>query len=296
MRLDRRDFLGAAMGGAAAWLFSDCAAHAERTPTDIVPVVPLGKRLQAARVGFGTGMKGWQRESNQTRLGEKEFRNLLSYAYERGVRLFDMADLYGTHSHVAEALQGKDRESYTLVTKIWYHPNGLPEPERPDADVYVARFLKELRTDYIDVVHLHCMMSGDWPKQFRKQMDLLEKLKERGIIRAHGASIHSIAAMKAAAEEPWVDVINARVNLFQQRTDGPMEEVLPALERVHAAGKGVIAMKLNGEGTLDAEQRAKNFRYVAQLKCVDVMIVGFEKPAEIDELLAVVAQAAADSG
>ena len=84
-------------------------------------------------------------------------------------------------------------------------------------------------------------MSGNWPTEMRKQMDLLEDLKRKGVIRAHGASIHSIEALEAAATETWVDVIHARVNIYRHRTDGPMEKVVPLLKKVYAAGKGIIS-------------------------------------------------------
>ncbi len=102
----------------------------------------------------------------------------------------------------------------------------------------------------------------------------------------HGASIHSLEALEAAAREPWVDVIHARVNMYQSRTDGPMEKVVPILKRAHAAGKGIIAMKLCGEGTFDARQRAANLRFVMGLDCIDAMVVGFERPEYIDEFQA----------
>ena len=146
--------------------------------------------------------------------------------------------------------------------------------------------MKEVGTDYLDVVQLHCQMSGDWTRQMRRQMDLLADLKRRGDIRAHGASIHSLAALAAAAAEPWVDVIHARVNMYGHATDGPMEKVVPILRKAHAAGKGIIAMKLSGEGTFDAAQRETNLRFVMGLDCVDAMVVGFEKREQIDEFKA----------
>lgn len=288
MHLDRREFLAATFAGTAGLLLTDPLAAAPTNP-DPTALVPLGKELKVTRIGFGTGMAGWLRESTQTKLGVDEFDRLLRYAYDQNIRLFDMADLYGTHSYVARAMRGKPRDSYTLATKIWGHPNGLQESDRPDADVCVYRFLKELNTDHIDLVQLHCQMNGNWTTEMRKQMDLLEDLKRKGVIRAHGASIHSIEAMKAAAVEPWVDVIHARVNIYQHRTDGPMEKVVPLIQKVHAAGKGVIAMKLIGEGTLDAQQRKENLRFALGLDCLDAMIVGFEKTDHIDEFKAGVA-------
>jgi aryl-alcohol dehydrogenase-like predicted oxidoreductase len=286
MRIDRREFLGAALGGTAGMLLADRLAVAAPVNADITVPVPLGKNLKVSRMGFGTGMKGLNRQSNQTRLGALEFDRLLQYCYDRHIRLFDMADLYGSHPFVARAMKGKPRDSYALVTKLWFPPWGLPEPERPDADVCVARFLKELETDYIDVVQIHCQTSGKWPEEMRKQMDLLAELKRKGAIRAHGVSIHSLAALERAADEPWVDVIHTRVNPYARHTDGPMEKVVPILQKIHAAGKGIIGMKLVGEGTLNADQRSQTLRYVMDLGCVDAMIVGFEKVAHVDEFRA----------
>jgi aryl-alcohol dehydrogenase-like predicted oxidoreductase len=286
MRIDRREFLGAAVAGAAGMLAADQLATAAPASPDSTGLVSLGKELKVTRIGFGTGMAGWKRESNLTRLGREKAERLLQYAYDQNVRLFDLADLYGTHAHVARALRGKPRDSYTLVSKVWLHPDGLLEPGRPDADVCVRRFLKELGTDYIDLVQLHCMMSGKWPQEMRKQMDLLADLKRKGVIRAHGASIHSSEAMESAAVEPWVDVVHARTNIYRHQTDGPMESVVPILKKVHAAGKGIIGMKLCGEGTFDARKRETNLRFVMGLGCVGCMIVGFEKAEHIDEFKA----------
>lgn len=283
MNMDRREFLRAAVSGTTGMLLAERLATAASDHVDSAALVSLGRALKVTRLGFGTGMAGANRQSNQTRLGPAKFERLLQYAYEQGVRLFDMADLYGTHRHVARALRGKPRDSYTLVTKIWMHPGGLPERERPDADVCLARFLKEFGTDHFDVVQLHCLTSGTWPREMRKQMDLLAERKRKGDLRAHGVSIHSLAALEAAAGEPWVDVIHARVNRYASRTDGPMEKVVPILKRAHAAGKGVIAMKVCGEGTFDAPQRAANLRYLMGLDCVDAMVIGFEKPEHIAE-------------
>ena len=69
-------------------------AAAQNGQFDPYEMVPLGKTgLKVSRVGIGTGMRGWQRKSNQTRLGKQKLEALLRGCYERGVRLFDMADL-----------------------------------------------------------------------------------------------------------------------------------------------------------------------------------------------------------
>jgi aryl-alcohol dehydrogenase-like predicted oxidoreductase len=221
-------------------------------------------------------------------MGREKFESLLRASYDRGVRLFDVADLYGTHPYLARALSKMPRKDYVISTKIWWRRGGIPEKERPDADVVVKRFLKELKTDYIDVVLLHCVTSRDWPDELGKQMEILDKLKEKGVVRAHGVSCHSLDALKAAAREPWVDSVHARINAYGAKMDGPPEEVAPVLKQMHKAGKGVVGMKLIGEGLFrdSDEKRDESVRYVLGLGCVDTMVVGFEKLNEVDDFAA----------
>lgn len=296
MSIGRRQFLGAAVASTAGALVAGNAAQttaaepARSIDTDPTAPIPLGRqaKLTVSRIGIGTGYKAWMRESEQTRLGQQAFDRVIAACYERGVRLFDLADLYGSHQYIARVLASKPRENYTLISKIWWRPKGLPEPERLDADVLVARFLKELKTDYIDVVQLHCVTSSDWPEQLRRQMDILERLKDKGVIRAHGVSCHAIPALEAAAAEPWVDVVHTRINPYGIKMDGPPEKVVPVLKKIHDAGKGVIGMKIIGEGALrdDDEKREASVRFALDSGCVDAMIVGFQHAWEIDDFKA----------
>jgi len=292
MNIQRRQFLkqsALGMGGIllGARLAHGAAARTERF--DPFATVPLGRtKLKVSRFCLGTGMKGSMRQSNHTRLGREKLEALIHEAYDRGVRLFDLADLYGTHPYVISALKDIPRDHYQIVSKIWFRNGGIPEPERPDADVVVARFLKELRTDYIDLVLLHCVTSAKWPDEQRRQMDAMARLKEKGVIRAHGVSCHSLPALAAAADEPWVDSVHARINPFGMSMDGPPEKVVPVLQKLHAAGKGVVGMKIVGEGRLrnDPVKRSESVRFTLGLGCVDVLNVGCESPAEIDDLAA----------
>ncbi|HUS72448.1 MAG TPA: aldo/keto reductase [Sedimentisphaerales bacterium] len=292
MDMKRREFLAKSIAGVGGLLLgSGCIDTARQKFGTFEPYerVPLGKtKIKVSRVGFGTGMRGGNRQSNQTRLGKDTFDALLKTAYERGVRLFDMADLYGTHPYLASALSRMPREDYVINTKMWWRSGGIPEKERPDADVVVKRFLKELNTDYIDVVLLHCVASERWPQELRRQMDILDELKHKGIIRAHGVSCHSLPALQAAADEPWVDSVNVRINAYGKNMDGPLEKVEPVVRKLHMAGKGVVGMKLIGEGAFrnSDEKRDNSVRYVLGLGCVDAMVVGFEKTEEVDDFAA----------
>jgi aryl-alcohol dehydrogenase-like predicted oxidoreductase len=292
MKLRRREFLhrtALGVGGLVAGLPRAAGARPSAAYFDPYGLVRLGKTpLEVSRVCLGTGMRGGNRESNHTRLGRERFEALIRGSFDRGIRLFDLADLYGTHPYVIPALEGIARDRFRIVSKIWFMRGALPEPERPDADVVVARFLKELQSDYIDLVLLHCVTSAAWPVELRKQMDLLSALKEKGRIRALGVSCHSLEALQAAAREPWVESVHARINPYGMSMDGPPERVAAVLKEIHAAGKGVIGMKIMGEGRLrnDDERRDASVRYALTLGCVDVLNVGCESLAEVDDLAA----------
>lgn len=287
----RREFLkrSAVAGGALA--ASPFAAGAELSGGRFDPyeTVSLGKSgLKISRVIMGTGVRGGNRESNHTRMGKEKCEALMRAAFDRGIRGYDLADMYGTHPFVISALKNIPRQEYAIVTKIWFRPGGIPEAERPDADICVERFLKEIKTDYLDLVLLHCVESAAWPKELEKQMAILARLKQKGLIRAHGVSCHSIPALEAAAAEPWVDSVHARINPYGTRMDGPVETVVAALKKISAAGKGVVGMKIIGEGAFrnDEEKRDESVKFSLKLGCVNVLNVGFEKTEEIDDFAA----------
>ena len=292
MSMRRREFIHRTALGVGGLIVSSPHAAAARplaAHVDPYALVPLGRTgLTVSRVCLGTGMRGSQRASNHTRMGKQAFEALIRESFDRGTRLFDLADLYGTHPYVIPALKGIARDRYQIATKIWFAPGSLPEAERPDADVVVARFLKELQSDYIDLVLLHCVTSATWPQELRRQMDLLSTLKEKGHVRALGVSCHSLQALQAAAREPWVGSVHARINPYGMSMDGPPEKVAPVLEEIHAAGKGVVGMKIMGEGRLrnDDERRDGSVKYALTLGCVDVLNVGCETVAEVDDLAA----------
>ena len=289
--LNRRQFLAALSMGTAHLMFNNPLYGSAGRYSSVDPLqrVELGKTgIKPTLLGVGTGIVGGNRSSYLTRQDSALSIAMLRYAYDRGIRMFDCADTYGTHSLVAEALKGMDREEIVLTSKIWTRDGGIPEPERPDANIVVDRFRKELNTDYIDVVQLHCMVDAQWTDGERRQMDILEDLKAKGVIRAHGTSVHSLEAMIAGVKDPWVDVLHARINPFGIAMDKPdPAEVVEVIHQMHSSGRGVIGMKLVGDGKLrdDSEKIDQALRFVLGLGSVDMMIVGFEKEAQIDNYL-----------
>ena len=239
--------------------------------------VELGNTgLTVSRLAIGTGTAGWGGSSNQTRkLGPDGLSSLLRLAFGLGITFWDTADAYGSHRHVREALRHVGRESVVITTKTM-------ASSASDAERAVERFLRELDTDHLDVVLLHCMMSADWPRQQAGAMQALDRLKARGVVRAVGVSCHDLGALRSAADHPWVDVVLGRINPAGVAMDGTVEQVLPVLERAHAIGKGLYGMKILGQGRLKGDAPAA-FRYALGLDCLHALVVGVESERELRE-------------
>jgi aryl-alcohol dehydrogenase-like predicted oxidoreductase len=287
--LTRRQFMATLAAGAGTVLIGNSVSAI--TPAkkvamfDPFQTITLGNTgIKTTLLGMGTGYSGYNRSSNITRAGVAE--SIIKAAYDRGIRYFDCADSYGTHPFTKAALKGVPRENYVLGTKMWVTAGGIPEQERPDSEIVVDRFRKELNTDYIDLVQLHCMTNGEWSDDQKRFMDGLENLKAKKIVRAHGVSVHSFDALKVASEHPWVDVIHVRINPFGEAMDQRNPAlVVPVIEKFHKSGKGVIGMKLIGGGKLkdDPARIDESLKFVLGLGTVDMIIIGFEKPEQVDD-------------
>jgi aryl-alcohol dehydrogenase-like predicted oxidoreductase len=286
--LDRRRFLGTTAGVAATLATTHELHAAEAVPAP--PLVPLGKTgITTSRLAQGTGVHGGNRQSDQTRLGFEKLVGLFKHSFDRGIRFFDLADLYGTHLYFREALRTVPRDEVAILTKIWWPYDGPREetnsPERvEDVQATLERFRHELTTDYLDVVLLHCLMTKNWNKQMQPYMDTLNEAKAKKQVRAVGVSCHDFGAMATAAEEPWVDVILARINPKGVAMDGTPEEVIGVLKKAKENGKTIIGMKIFGEGKL-ADQRDACMKFAQGLGLLDAMTIGFQNEDQIDDAL-----------
>jgi aryl-alcohol dehydrogenase-like predicted oxidoreductase len=240
-------------------------------------------------------MNGGRRSSDMTRLGQAEFTRILRRGLDQGVRFLDMADLYGTHPFVREAVAGVPRDRYTVLTKIWPYKEDWITPSG-GAREEVDRFRRELGTDTLDVCLIHCMLNERWPEEQARVRDELSKLKEEGAVRAVGVSCHDHGALKRAAEHPWVDVILARINHrggAQFECDDSVDELARTLRRARANGKAVVGMKIYGAGKLTRpEDKEASLRYVLGQGLVDAMTIGTTAPGHVDDNLKGIASAA----
>jgi aryl-alcohol dehydrogenase-like predicted oxidoreductase len=280
----RREFILHAATGLGACLASK-GLSALPFPTPSLPTkfnaadtIILGTSgIKTSRLAMGTGTVGAGHRSHQTALGIQGLSGLLLNGYDQGLRFFDSADSYGSHPHVAVALKHVPRDKVTLLTKTWARD---AKSARADLD----RFRRELGIDYLDVCLMHCLTEGDWTSRYQPVMDVLSEAKEKGIIRAHGCSCHSIEALRAAAKSPWVEVDLVRINPIGSHMDADPATVVSVLREMKASGKGIVGMKILGEGDLRNRQD-EALKYALNLGVLDAMTIGAESRAEQEDLI-----------
>jgi predicted aldo/keto reductase-like oxidoreductase len=288
----RRQFIqtSTVLAGAALlspWALADARAAAEspavRTATDQVTLGKTGIKL--SRLGFGTGSNNGH---IQTAEGKAAFVDLIHYAYDHGITYIDTAESYATFGLIADAIKGLPREKLFIQSKV----DGKP------ADVLgvIDHHRKTFDTDYVDSLLVHCMTRGQWTDEWKRVMDAFDQAKEKKWIRAKGVSCHSLPALRASVATDWTEVHLVRVNPQGSYTDAEGDawgsathDIAPVMDQIkamHAKGRGIIGMKICGNGTFtDPADREKSIRYAMACKEIDAVVIGFKSRQEIDEAI-----------
>ncbi len=285
--MDRRTFVQAVAGSVLGLgVLPTIAGEKGEGKPSATDRIQLGNtKVRPTRLGIGTGSNGG---SVQRSLGQEAFTKLVRHAWDRGVRYIDTAGNYNIHGMVKNAIEGLPREELVILTKVWLSEN-------LDVAKTLERFRQELGTDYFDVVLLHCVMKPTWPEDTKKHRDDLSAAKEKGIVRAVGVSVHGMPGLKAIAGCEWVEVALIRMNHNGRHMDGPSgkwaeaidhEAAVAEIKKVKAAGKGVLGMKLCGNGDFkDPEDREKAIQFVFRNNLAHAATIGFKSPAEVDEAI-----------
>jgi aryl-alcohol dehydrogenase-like predicted oxidoreductase len=288
--MQRREFLiRSATTAGTTWLSSKAILNAIAEQTlgkkfAAYDTVTLGKTgIKTSRLAMGTGTVGSGHHSHQTALGVQGLAAVLLNGYDQGLRFFDAADSYGSHPHVAEALKHVPRDKVTVLTKSF---SRTPAEARADLD----RFRRELGTDYLDICLMHCVTEADWTDRYKGVMDVLSEAKEKGIIRTHGSSCHTIEALRAAAKSPWVEIDLARINPVGAIMDADPATVVGVLKEMKAAGKAIVGMKILGQGALRNRQD-EALKYALSNGVLDAFTIGAEGIQEQNDLIRRIAAA-----
>jgi predicted aldo/keto reductase-like oxidoreductase len=295
--LSRRQFLERSASAAGALLLTSCPwfrceAATKRTAVDQVTLGKTGIKL--SRLGFGTGSNSG---NVQHALGQETFNKLIHYAYDQGITYFDCAQSYRTFEWLGGAIKGLPREKLFIQSKI---------PGKPDQVLEaIDHHRKVFDTDYVDSLLIHCMVKDRWTDEWKRIMDAFDEAKEKKWIRAKGVSCHSLPALRDATASNWTEVHLVRVNPQASHIDGPEETwdksgtdvapVLAELKTMHAKGRGVIGMKMIGNGDFtQPEDREKSIRFAMSRPELDAVVIGFKSTAEIDEAIRRMNQALAE--
>ncbi len=289
--LSRREFLHASITatsalvlGAGSLVSARGASAAKRTAVDQVTLGQTGIKL--SRLGMGTGSNSGQVQQD---LGREGFNALVRYAYDQGITYFDCSQTYRTFEWLGDAIKGLPREKLFIQSKIPGQPEKVLET--------IDRHRKLYDTDYIDTMLIHCMIKEGWTDQWKRIMDGFDEAKEKGWIRSKGVSCHSVPALRNATATPWAQVHLVRINPQGRRIDGPEQEVwvdtvhdvspvLAEIKAMKAKGRGIIGMKIIGNGEfVDAADREKSIRFAISLPELDSVVIGFKNRSEIDEAI-----------
>lgn len=172
--------------------------------------------LRVTPMGLGCG--GPSGIGQRTGKSVRQSVRLVRQALDFGVNLIDMAEAYDTEHIVGMAIKGVGRNNLVLSTKslMYYHGTRIIPDDLVPA---VNRSLRELKTDYIDIYHLHAVQEGDYQYAIETLVPILIKLREGGEIRFIGITEkfnddpgHAMLS-RAVKDDCW-DVMGVGFNLL----------------------------------------------------------------------------------
>jgi len=256
-----------------------------------MPTRVFGKtkaRITAVGLGCGSRLLSYQTADKAIEAIDK--------AYALGVRYFDTAYGYGSgksESWVGQALEAK-RKDVWITTKI-------NERDGDKAMRILEASLKRLRTDQVDLIHIHALGNmDDLAKVEAGSLKTLYKLRDQKMTRFIGVTSHTDPmTLKTALERHDFDCTQMALNAaLVGMKDGPkgmlINKELPtsfetlALPAALKKKMGVTAMKIFGqEGLLGAASIDKLIHYSMSLPVAGV-VLGMPQLAHMDENIAAV--------
>jgi aryl-alcohol dehydrogenase-like predicted oxidoreductase len=206
--------------------------------------------LQVSRIGLGTwAMGGWMWGGTD----EDESIRTIHSAIDRGITLIDTAPVYGfgtSEEIVGKALASDGlRQRVAIATKVgldWSKGEPFRNATRARIFAEIEASLKRLRTDVIDIYHVH------WPDPLTpisETADAMATLFKQGKIRAIGVSNFSVAQMNEFRQVVPIRTAQPPYNLFEREIE---KDVLPYCDRngiaVFAYGaicRGLLSGRMN---------------------------------------------------
>lgn len=195
---------------------------------------PLGRTgWSVSSISIGT----WAMGGDWGSVDDEESMRALHRALDLGVNFFDTADVYGDgrSERLLARLKRESRQTFYVATKAGrrLNPHVASGYNRANLTAFVERSLRNLETDTIDLLQLHCPPSEvyDNPEVF----GVLDDLVAQGKVRYYGVSVEKISEALKAIQYPNVQSVQIIFNIFRQR---PAEEFFSEAKRRHV---GILA-------------------------------------------------------
>ncbi len=206
--------------------------------------------------------------------------DIIAHAVRIGVNFIDTAQYYRTYDYIREAMRITGRYDLVISSKTYAYTYD-------DAAAAVDEARRAIDRDYIDIFMLHEQESIDTLRGHARALDCLFELRERGVIRAVGASTHRVAGVQGLCDLRRRGVFDFDVvhPLYNKSglgiTDGSATDMGDAITQAKALGIGVFAMKALGGGNLIKSAR-EAFNFVLSNPNVDAVAVGMQSIDEVD--------------
>lgn len=218
---------------------------------------------QVSTMSFGA----WAIGSAWGAVDDQESAAALRRAVELGVNFFDTADVYGDgHSErLLAQLKRECKEEIIIATKAGrrLNPHVASGYNRENLTAFIERSLKNLETDCLDLVQLHCPPTDVYymPETF----GVMDDLVKQGKIRYYGVSVEKVEEALKAIEFPNVQSVQIIYNIFRQR---PAEVFFPRAQQLKVGilarlplSSGMLAGKLTRSSTFAADDHRQFNRH-----------------------------------
>jgi predicted aldo/keto reductase-like oxidoreductase len=220
----------------------------------------------------------------------KEVERAVHRALDLGLNYFDSARLYGSEGKIGAALEGR-RHEVVLSGKSHFRTAG-------EIRESLHKSLSELKTDHLDIYHVHDLKSEEELEKITAPggiLEVYEKLRSEGKVRFIGVTGHDNQALVRALKTGRFDVVYGRYNPLCREV---VDSVIPLTRRLHKGFVGISALAWgifsvppeHHAFTLDGERlpvAAAAFRFVLSNPGVQVVLAGVRRAEELDELVAV---------
>lgn len=242
-----------------------------------IPYVKLSPRLpEVSKIALGSLTVS----KMQANLPPDEASDVIAYAFDSGINMTDTAQYYENYGLIRSGLKKcRHPENVVVSTKTYAYSRAL-------AVEAVEEARRELDRDVIDIFMLHEQESYDTLRGHMEALEYLLECREKGIVRAVGASTHHVSLVKGLIrlydEGIKLDVCHPLYNKEGIGiADGGEGEMAAAISEAHSLGIGIYAMKVFGGGHLSGSAE-EALGYVLSKDYIDAAAVGMQSREEID--------------